>query len=166
MMTNRLFQTGPDKVPASIPSLIEAGCTWEPYTSESRAKGGKVIFSSAETPGLIVDVLAFRKDVIQNRPEDVNAFIAAWFEVLQYWKDNPDEGNAIIATITGQKPEEIFTEGITLLDQNANLKAFTQGTDYTSLYFAAQQEVQFVVGISDITNPVNINELLDPSFLK
>jgi NitT/TauT family transport system substrate-binding protein len=159
-------EVSPEQVPGAIPSLIDAGYTFEPYTSQSRAKGDTVVFSSADTPGVIVDVLAFRKNITQNRPEDVKAFIAAWFEALQYWQENPDEGNALIAKVTGLKPEEIFTEGINLLDQNANLKAFTVGTDYSSLYFAAQQELQFVVETGDITNPVDVKDLLNPSFLK
>jgi NitT/TauT family transport system substrate-binding protein len=159
-------QIGPEKVPASIPNLIDAGYTYEPFTFQSRAKGDKVVFSSADAPGLIVDVLAFRKDIIQNRPEDVKAFIAAWFEAQQYWKDHSDEGNAIIAKAAGLKPEEVSAEGVNLFDLNANLKTFTQGEDYTSVYFAAQQELQFSVGTGDITRPVKINDLLDPSFLK
>jgi NitT/TauT family transport system substrate-binding protein len=159
-------QIGPEKVPESIPGLIEAGYTYEPFTSQSRAKGDQVVFSSADALGLIVDVLAFRKEIIQNRPEDVKAFIAAWFEAQQYWKDNPAEGNAIIAKATGLKPEEISAEGVNLFDLNANLKTFTQGTDYASVYFAAQQGLDFVVGAGDVTRPVKINDLLDPSFLK
>lgn len=159
-------QIGPEKVPQSIPSLIDAGYTYEPFTSQSRAKGDQVIFSSADAPGLIVDVLAFRKDIIQNRPEDVKAFIAAWLEAQQYWKDNPTDGNAIIARATGLKPEEVSFEGVNLFDLNANLNTFTQGTDNTSVYFAAQKELQFIVETGDITKPVNINDFLDPSFLK
>lgn len=159
-------QIGPESVPAAIPSQIDAGYTYEPFTSQSRAKGDKVIFSSADVPGVIVDVLAFRKDIVQNRPEDVKAFIAAWFEALQYWKDNPAEGNAIIARAAGIKAEDISIEGVELFDLNANLKAFTQGTDYSSVYFTAQEELQFLVNRGDITNPVNINDLIDPSFLK
>lgn len=159
-------QIGAEGVPASIPSQIDAGYTFEPFTSQSLAKGDKIVFSSAEAPGVIVDVLAFRKEIIQNRPEDVKAFIAAWFEALQYWKDNPADANAIIAKAAGLKPEEISLEGVNLFDLNANLKTFTQGTDYTSVYFTAQNELQFIVSTGDITNPVNINDLLDPSFLK
>lgn len=159
-------QVSPEKVPESIPGLIDVGYTYEPFTSQSRAKGDKVIFSSADAPGMIADVLAFRKEIIQNRPEDVKAFIAAWFEALQYWKDNPAEGNAIIAKATGLKPEEISAEGVNLFDLNANLKTFAPGTDNTSVYFAGQNELNFVTDSGDVTKPVNINELLDPSFLK
>jgi NitT/TauT family transport system substrate-binding protein len=161
-----IVQIGPEGVPAAIPSLIDAGYTYDPFTSQALAKGGKVIFSTAETPGLIVDVLALRKDITQNRPEDVKAFIAAWFEAVQYWKDHPAEGNAIIAKAAGLKPEDITSAGANLFDLSANLKTFTPGKDYTSVYFAAQEELYFIVSVGDITRPVDINELLDPSFLK
>jgi NitT/TauT family transport system substrate-binding protein len=159
-------QVSPENVPASIPGTIDAGYTYEPYTSSAIANGSSVIFSSADAPGVIVDVLAFRKTVIEQRPEDVKAFIAAWFEAQQYWKDNPADGNAIIAEAIGLKPEEISSEGVTLFDLNANLKTFTQGTDNSSIYYTAEQELQFIINSGDITNPVDIKDLLDPSFLK
>jgi NitT/TauT family transport system substrate-binding protein len=115
---------------------------------------------------LIVDVLAFRTEITQNRPEDVKGFIAAWQEALQYWKDNPTEGNAIIAKATGLKPEEVSAQGVNLFDLAANQKTFTQGTDASSVYFTAKNELQFLVTTGDITRPVEINKLLDPSFLR
>jgi NitT/TauT family transport system substrate-binding protein len=155
-----------DKVPDAIPSQIDAGYTYEPYTFTALSKGNKIIYTTANTPGLGVDVLAFRKEIVRDRPEDVRAFVAAWLEAVDYWKQNPADGNAIIAKATGLKSEEVSPTGVALFDLNANLKAFTQGTDYTSVYFAAQEQLQFLVASGDITNPVNINDLLDPSFLK
>lgn len=161
-----IVDIGPESVPGAIPTFIDAGYTYEPFTSESRAKGDKVIFTSAETPGLIVDALVFRKEVIENRPEDVKAFIAAWFEAQQYWLDNPADSSAIIAKATGLKPEEVSAEGVRLFDLYANLQTFTPGTDNTSLHFSAQKELEFNIGAGNVTHPVKIEDLLDPSFLK
>jgi NitT/TauT family transport system substrate-binding protein len=156
----------PEGVPGAIPNLIDAGYTYDPFTSAALAKGGKVIYTSADSPGLIVDVLSMRKEIVRDRPEDVKAFIAAWQEALQYWKDNRDDGNAIIAKATGLKPEEVAPVGVNLFDLNANLKTFTPGTDSTSVYFTAQNSLTFLANSGEVTNPVKINELLDPSFLK
>ena len=161
-----LVSVAPEQVPQAIPSQIDAGYTYEPFSSQARAAGDKVIFSSADAPGVIVDVLTFRREVVQQRPEDVKAFIAAWQEALQYWKDNPAEGNAIIAKATGMQPEEISSEGVQLFDLAANRQAYTQGTDATSLYFTTQTELDFLINTGDITNPVKISELLNPSFLQ
>lgn len=159
-------QISPENVPAAIPGTIDAGYTYEPFTTKALANGSKIVFSSADAPGVIVDVLAFRKSIITERPEDVKAFVAAWLEAVQYWKDNPAEGNSIIAEAGGLNPKDISTEGVTLFDLNANLKAFTQSADSSSVYYTADQELQFSINNGDITNPVDIKELLDPSFLQ
>lgn len=156
----------PEAVPGAISNTIDLGHTYEPYTSQARAKGYTVIFSSAETPGLIVDVFAFRRNVLQERPADVKAFIAAWFEAAQYWQANPVEGNAIIAKATGLKPEEISVEGVKLFDLAANLNAFKAGNDTTSVYFTAGKARQFLISTGDISRPIKIDEILDASFLQ
>jgi len=160
------INVGPDEVTESIPTVIDIGHTWEPYTSEALAKGFKVIFTSADTPGLIVDTLAFRKPVIAERPEDIKAFIAAWFEALQYWQSNPEESNAIIAAATGQKVEDISTEGIKLFGLQENLNAFKPGSDTTSVYFTARKAMKFLIDSGFVTQPVDVNEALDASFLQ
>lgn len=160
------YNAAPEAVPDSIPGVIDLGHTYEPYTSQARAKGYNVIFSSAETPGLIVDIIAFRTSVLQERPEDVKAFIAAWFEALEYWQANPVECNAIIARVTGQKAEEISSEGVRLFDLPANLQAFKAGNDTTSVYFTARKAQQFLISTGDISSPVRVDELLDAGFLK
>jgi len=156
----------PEFVPNAIPNQIDFGHTFEPYASQARAKGFKPIFTSADTPGLIADVVAFRRKIIEQRPEDVKAFIAAWFEAAQYWQANPKEGNAIIATATGQKEKDISLEGVKMFDLPANLNAFKPGNDTTSLYFTAQYELRFLVDTGVISNPVKPEDLLDSSFLQ
>lgn len=156
----------PEKVPNALQSSVDLGYTYDPFTSQALAQGGKVIFSSADAPGLIVDVLAMRKEIVQQRPEDVRAFVAAWLEAVDYWKKNPAEGNAIIAKATGLKPEEVSPAGADLFDLDANQKTFIPGSTFISLYYTTQNELQFLVSTGDVTKPANINTLLDPSFLK
>ncbi|MCI0726705.1 MAG: ABC transporter substrate-binding protein, partial [Chloroflexi bacterium] len=122
---------------------IQAGHTWEPYTSQGIAQGYHVIFSTADTPGLITNVLAFHTELIEERPEAVRAFVAAWFETIEWWQAHPAEGNAIIAEAAGLKPEEVSTEGVRFLDAADNLLAFAPGTDHTSAYFSAQSYLEF-----------------------
>lgn len=159
-------QITPEEVPDSIPSLIDAGYTFEPHTSRAIAQGKKVVYSSADAPGLLVDVLAFRREIIQTRPQDVRAFVAAWFDAVEFWKANPEEGNAVIAQATGLAPEEISLEGVDLFNLHANQQAFKRVNSYISIYYAAEQEMRFVTTTGNVTNPADINELLDPSFIQ
>jgi NitT/TauT family transport system substrate-binding protein len=161
-----LVNMNPEDVPKSMPNLIQAGATYAPFTAEATAKGYRVLYTSAETPGLISDVLLFTTSVIKERPDDVRAFIAAWFEAVAYWQANQAEANALIAKATGLKPEEISAEGVKILNLEDNLQAFTPGSDTTSLYFSAQISVDFLISSGILNNAPDPKRLLDPSFLK
>lgn len=156
----------PENVADAMPEYISLGHTYEPFTSEALAKGYKVIFSSADTPGLIVDMIAFRRTVIEERPEDVRAFVDAWFEAVQYWEEHPEESNALIAEATGQPVESISLEGVKLFDRADNLNAFKPGTDTTSIYFTARKALKYLVDSGFVAEPADINDVLDDSFLK
>ena len=155
-----------EHVTDAMPDRISLGHTYEPYTSQALAKGYKVIFSSADTPGLIVDTIAFRRNIIDERPEDIRAFVVAWFEAVHYWEDHPEESNALIAEATGQPVENISLEGVKLFDLDANLNAFKPGTDTTSVYFTARKALKFLVDSGFVADPADINDVLDDSFLR
>ena len=161
-----LVNIEPETVPDAIPHTIQAGHTWEPFTTDAVRKGYHVLFSSAETPGLIVDVLAVQTEAAQTRPDDVRAFNAAWFETLAWWQANPEAGNAIIAEAIGVKPEEVSAEGVKLFDLNDNQRAFQPGTELTSLYVSGQANIDFLISTGGLTRKPDINQLLDPQFLK
>ncbi len=155
-----------ESAPGQIPDQIDAGYTWEPYLSQATANNNHILASTADFPGLMPSVVAFQAKLVEQRPEDIRGFVAAWFEAVDWWQANPAEGNALIAKATGLKPEEISIEGVKIFDLAANLSAFEQGIDTTSIYFTAQQHQQFLVESGLITKPVDMNVLLDPSFLK
>ncbi|MCI0394573.1 MAG: ABC transporter substrate-binding protein [Chloroflexi bacterium] len=148
-----------------MPDTIQAGHTWEPYTSEGLARGYHAIFSTADTPGLIAGVLAFHTSVIEERPEGIQAFVAAWFEAVEWWQAHPQEGNIIVAEAAGLKPEEITIEGLDLAGHEDNLRAFAPGSDYTSVYFSAQSYLEFFIGLGILTSAPDPEALFEPSFM-
>jgi NitT/TauT family transport system substrate-binding protein len=77
---------------------LDAAVTWEPWISKAAETGqGKILITTKELPGLIVDTLVFRNDVLQDRKSDVQAVVSAWFEALEYWNNHKDESDAIMA---------------------------------------------------------------------
>jgi NitT/TauT family transport system substrate-binding protein len=160
-----LVNVSGDNVPNEMPVTIQAGHSWEPIVSEGIANGDHVLFTSSETPGLIVNVLAFQESVVKERPQEVRAFIAAWFEAEAWWQAHPAEGNALIVTATGLKPETISTDGIRFFTLQDNLKAFRQGTDTSSVYYTANLYLNFFTNIGSLTTRPDINLMFDPSFL-
>jgi NitT/TauT family transport system substrate-binding protein len=161
-----LINMGPEEVPAALSDTIHAGQTWHPFAAQAIAKGGHVIFSSSETPGLIPDVLVFRTSVIEQRPDDIRAVVNAWFEALDFWRSHPAEGNAIIASATGRSPEDVQTEGIKLLSREENTRAFMTREDSTSLLKSAEVNTDFLLSTGVLNKAPNVQQFLDPSFLQ
>ena len=159
-------EISPEQVPNAIPSSIDIGHTFEPFASQARVNGNDVIFTSADAPGVIVDTIAFRNTILKERPEDVRNFINAWFEAVEYWQANPEEGNKIVAEATGQDIKDVSFDGVKFFDRNANLATFQPGTDTSSVVFTAQMELQFLVETGVVTKPVNVNNILNASYLQ
>lgn len=125
-ITVQPFETG-DAGAAFVAGRVDAAVTWEPWLSKARErKDGHVIVTSKEKPGLIVDVLAMREDIIKNRAADVKKLIKAWYMGVDYLKKNPAEGTAIIAKAFGLKTDETadMLSGVSFFDAKGNIEYF------------------------------------------
>jgi NitT/TauT family transport system substrate-binding protein len=161
-----LVNIDPELSAVAIPDQVDAAHTYDPYTAEAVAQGNHILFTSAETPGLLPDVMFFRSQVVEDRPEDVRAFIAAWFEAVAYWQANPEECSQIIAQYTGLTPEEVTTEGVKIFTLADNEKAFQKVNDTTSIYFTTGVHRDFLIQSGVLTRSPDLETFLTPSFLK
>ncbi|MBD2042847.1 ABC transporter substrate-binding protein [Microcoleus sp. FACHB-672] len=162
-----LVNTEAETIPARLQGGdIQAGQTWDPYISEAVKAGAKVLFSTKETPGLIPGVMVFHNNILINRPNDVQAFTRAWFQAVDYWKANPEEGNALIAQKFNIKPEEVSLNGLDLFSQQDALKAMTPGTTTESLYYTAKLYADYYIRTGGLTAAPDIQKLIDPSFVQ
>jgi len=156
-----------EAVPQAIQDgTIAAGVTWEPYVSQTVNAGGNIIFSTEQTPGLIPDVMAFHASTLRDRPDDVRAFVRAWFRAVDYWLANREEGYALLTEILQTSPEAVSLEGMRLLSLEDNRRMYTVGTTSESLYYTTQLYVDFYTASGAIGTSVDIDALLEPSFLE
>jgi NitT/TauT family transport system substrate-binding protein len=160
-----LLKVEPKDVPTAIPEVIQAGHTWGQGISQALAKGNHIIFSSSDTPGLILDLVIFRTKVIETRPDDIRAFIAAWLEAVDYWRAHPTEGNTAIAEVTGMQRGQLSTAGLKLFNLQDNLQAFTPGVDTTSLSVSSEVNRAFLINSGGLTSAPVLERLLDGSFV-
>jgi NitT/TauT family transport system substrate-binding protein len=115
---------------------LDAAATWDPWLSKAKERGGHILASSADKPGLIVDTVAFRADVIESRPDDIRNFIKAYFEAYDYWKSSPDEADTVMAKALGMKDEEF--------------KASLSG-----LAFVSREQNQSYIGTVDVPGEID-----------
>jgi NitT/TauT family transport system substrate-binding protein len=161
----RLVKVEALEVPQRIQkNAIQAGHTWEPYLSEALKLGANILFTSKQTPGLILDVIVFRGEVIRDRPEDIRAFVRAWLQALSYWETNIPEGNEIASKALNIPSNTISFEGIDLIDFAEN-QNFFQSDSPNYIYKTAKKYADFFIRMGNVTRLPNIESLFNSSFL-
>jgi NitT/TauT family transport system substrate-binding protein len=167
----------PANLPAeAVPSALISGAapigvTFEPNVSQilksKSSRTFKVIFSSKEAPGLITDVLVFRKDYISSNPKEVKSVIQAYFDSLEFMKQNPKEANAIIGRSMGISEKEVQDQLVGLV--NPSLKEgivnFTKSDKINSYYRSGALISDVLIKKKQISKVPNIEETLDSQFL-
>jgi len=68
-----------------------------------------VLYTAAERPGLISDVCVFSSAFLKEQPQAAVDMLKAWDEAVAFYRSNPDDAKAIIATAVGSKPEDLVT---------------------------------------------------------
>ena len=115
---------------AFVSGSVDAAVTWEPFLSKAASlPDGKILTTSRQEPGLIVDIFTVRSDYLQKNPDVVKAFIQGWFKAIDYWKKNPADANKIMAGAMklSQSEFEKMIKGIQYSDLDNNHDFFGGG---------------------------------------
>jgi len=164
----------PEAIPAAMASgAMPIGVTYEPSVSQITAlEGGKkfhVVYSSKDAPGLITDVLVFKKEVIKAKPEVVKALIQGYIDGLDYMKKNPDKAAAIIGKALGVSGAEVKEQlsGVYNLLPAEFPKVFAKDSkETTSLYVSGALIGDILKAKGQITTIPKTEDTFDDSLLK
>ena len=113
-----------DGIQAFVSGRVDALLTYEPdLTRLVNERGARVVFSSREIPGEVVDVLALRRSLLPERSAEMRAVLRAWFRAAEYLKERPDEAAALMAARQGVGASELLTSlrGAHIPDLQENL---------------------------------------------
>lgn len=140
---------------ALIAGRVDAAVTYEPYISAAlkQGEGHEVIYTAAEKPGLISDLLVGNPDWVKANADDVAGVIRAWDAAVTFVRENPEDGGALIAAAVGAPMEE-FTPafaGVRLFDGAENL-AILEGE--------FQATVEAIGAVMIETNPEDISRIV------
>lgn len=117
-----------DAATAFVSGAVDAAGIYEPYltTALEQRKGSRVVVSSKQTPGLIVDLIFVQNDVIKPRHADIMQVIDGWRKAITFIQNSPDEAYQIMSKAF-EMPVDKFRDtvsGIRWLDLNDNHTLF------------------------------------------
>ena len=124
-------------------------------------------FVSPKNLPILPALPAFRTEVIQNRPQDVKAFMRGVFAAMDYVKSNPDESYEIIAKGYNLSKQEVVDQIPTFhwMNYQDNLKYFSQSSD-PSVYSLVNKTGDLWLKLGLIKKSTNANSIVDDSLLK
>lgn len=148
---------------------LDGVAAFAPFTSLAMDTGrGNVLFTSAEFPGAIPDLLVFQRDFVAARPDDVQRIVNTWYDTLAYIEANPDEAYAIMTERAGVSIDEYRTydQGTTIFSVEDNLEAFQPDDSMTSLPYAAEQISTFLLESELIEQEPDLSTIFDDQFVR
>lgn len=148
---------------------LDAVGVFAPFTTTAMERdGAHVLFSSEDFPGAIPDHLVVSRELIEERPDDVEKLIDAWYLTLAWIEENPDEAIEIMAERAGVSTEEYesYDAGTTLFTIDDNLEAFEDGDDFTSLRYAAEDIMEFMIDQGLIEDEIDLDDIFDSQFVE
>jgi NitT/TauT family transport system substrate-binding protein len=154
-----------DALEALEKGRVQAAYTWEPYLSDAISKGYRSIYPLKQEQLLFPDVIVFRKSVIEERPEDVRAFLKAWFQALEYRMQRQGETRDIAAKYIGVSAEEIQPDEHLRMFTLEDNKTLFNIQEANSIYSITKVTSDYLISIGAMAEEIDPLELLDPAYL-
>jgi NitT/TauT family transport system substrate-binding protein len=157
---------------AFVGGRVDAAVTWEPWLSSGKsAPHGHLLVDSSQTPGLITDVLVFRRDVIEKRAREIQGVVDAWHKAVAYWETNPAESNRIMARAVGEwlQDPRLFADvltGVRFYDRAANARFFGTPENPGPLYRVIQNAMDIAAASGQLRGAFAPRDLVNHSFMK
>ena len=145
---------------------------WQPNSGEAmkRVPGAKPIYTSADEPGLVYDVLTVSPSSLAARHADWEKVIKVWGRVVTYINDPKTQPDAvkIMSARVGLKPEAYLPllKGTHLLSLEEGKKIFVKADGFKSLYGSSKIADDFNVKYAVYKKPSDLSKAIDPSLEK
>ncbi len=164
--------TSGDAGAAFVAGRVDAAVTWEPWLSRGKAAPhGHLLIDSRQTPGVIVDTLVFRQEVVRARPDDVRRVVRGIHRAVDLWKAQPREAVEIMARGLGgwlKEPKDFegALAGAKLYDLADNRRFMGTRAQPGPLYDTVREAIEFWRATGKLVWPdVRAEDVIDPSFL-
>ncbi len=154
-----------DSGAALVAGKLDVAVTWEPWITKATGENkGHVVFSSAQTPNLILDVLAIGNKTASKKFAETRAFIKGLNRGYEFLKQHPAEASALAAKSLDQKPDEVeaMLPKVVFYSAKKNIEVIESGAAAK----ASKEVAQFFKDKKISDTLVDVTKLYDASYLK
>ena len=156
------------------PQVLSSGSVaaigaWQPIAGEAMKgdPGAHPLYTSAQQPGLIYDVIAVKPESYAAHKEDWKKLVDVWDKVVKYIEDPKTQPDAlkIMAARTGVTPETYgkFLKGTKLLTIEEAKKVYVDKAGFGSLYGSSKNADAFNVKFKVYKDPQDVKTYIDPT---
>ncbi len=144
---------------------VDAIITFEPVKTQLAQAGAKVLFSSAQIPDRIVDVLAVKRQVLQASPKTVRSLIAGHFRAVDEFRKSPDSMAQLMVPRVKLTPEALLQaySGLELPDIAENYRWLDGNSPF--LEESAGDLIRIMEKAQLLPRSISSSELADARFL-
>jgi NitT/TauT family transport system substrate-binding protein len=168
-----LVNTPTGETPQVLASkAVDAIGAWQPNSGQAlkALAGSKPVFTSADAPGIIYDLLYVSPESLQKNRGDWLKVVKVWYRIADYLakEENLDDALKILAGRVNLKPEEYepLLEGTKILTYEEALKAWSKGEGLDSVYGSSENVNAFNLKHKVYDKSQDVSKYLDPSLTK
>jgi NitT/TauT family transport system substrate-binding protein len=144
---------------------MDALVTYEPALGQLQQLGLVPLFDTRSLPQTILDVLAIRRDALEQHDEQVRALVAGHFRALHVWRTNPIDTDYRLAPLMQVPVERVGKafQGLDLPDEDYN-RHYLEGPSEALLRVTADISA-ILINAGIIRSPVESRQLFTADFL-
>ncbi len=148
---------------------VDAIGAWQPNSGMALklVPGSKMVYSSADEPGLIYDVLTVSPTSYATQKAEWAKVVKVWYRVVDYIYDpkTQDDAVKIMAARVGIKPEEYkpLLQGTRILKLDEAKAAFAKADGFKSIYGSSKIVDDFNMKYEVYKQAQNVDAYLDPT---
>lgn len=163
------YNSASEAVNAFNEGKIDYLIIYEPFLSDLiNNKGAKVVYSSANDPGVISDAISFTNSFLINDEKYIESFARAYFRAYDYWLSHNEESINLVKQIYGLNSDEFKDQlkKIKILSLSENNDALSISTGFKSLYGNLRIVNSFIKNLYPESETLNTDIVIYPNVIK
>ena len=150
---------------------VDAAVTWQPWLARTALmEHGRVLTDTSKQPGLLVEMVVSRGEVLEKRRWEFQALYRAWLRAIAWAQKNPDDSADIIAAGIGRwlRDDDVvkrMQKGITWYDGPMNESFFGTTANPGPLAGTITAAIDIWAGFGKLQTSAKPNELISRAVL-